>query len=333
MTEIYTCFSYLVESSPQWIRDVEELERTIAERQQEMVRVPVPLSHNTKKTPSNESLRDGSPYQAGGYGYGSPNAFRMEVNSNPEAAHNHTGQVKAYDTMHMLLSQRKRKTTSILSNNTAPAKYRSRSMIIVYYDSRVQASFEHLVRSIGTGRNYIRKARMAARMEALSASVGDTDELDVGREIPSFRSTRRMGIPASPGSSMNGVHATDSALIEADVALERAQGYCERGAHQFLRDGVCREETAGTKGCFGELLRVAEKELARQRMKLQERRAEGERRRSAALAAAQQTSVSALAAFGSGPLEADDDNDDDEDDGLDMANMSLPPFRRATART
>lgn len=324
MTEIYTCFKYLVESSPQWIRDVEELERTVAERQQEMVRVPVPFSQNPKRTPSNESLRDGSPYQAYGYGYGYPNGFRMEVNSNPEAAHNHTGQVKAYDTMHMLLSQRKRKTTSILSNNTAPAKYRSRSMIIVYYDSRVQASFEHLVRSIGTGRNYIRKARMAARMEALSAGVDDADEFGMNREIPSFRSARRIDTPTG------GAQATDIALDGADEALERAQGYCERGAHQFLRDGECGEETAGTKGCFRDLLRVAEKELARQYLKQQERRAEEERRRSAAFSAAQQMSVPALAALGSAPLEADDD---DDDDGFDMANMSLPSFRRAVART
>lgn len=331
MTEIYNCFRYLVESSPQLIHDVEELERTVAERQKEMVRVPVQVSHNPKKSPSNESLRDGSPVQAYGYGYGYglPNvASRMEVNSNPEA-HNHEGQVRGYDTIHMWLSQRKRKTASILSNATAPVKFRSRSMIIIYYDSRVQASFEHLVRNIGTGRNYIRKARMAARMEALSAGVDGGDSFK--REIPSFRSIRRIAIPGASGGSTNGAQATDQALTEADEALERAQGFCERGAHQFLRDGECEEETEGTKDTFRDLLRISEKELARQNLKLQERRAEEERRRNAALVAAQQMSVPSFsAAFSSSPLEPDDD---DKDDGFDMASMPLPPFRRAMART
>jgi hypothetical protein len=331
MSEIYNCFKYLLDSSPQWVRDVEELERTIAERQNEMVRSPVPVSPTPKKTASNESLRDGSPLQPERHGYNNPNGgSRMEVNSNPEAAHNHEGHVRAFDAMHMLLSQRKRKTTSVLSNNTAPIKFRSRSMIIVYYDSRVQASFEHLVRSIGTGRNSIRKARMAARMEALSAGEDDPD--DFTREIPSFRSTRKMGMSPKASGSKNGAQATEQALAEADEALERAQRFCETGAHQFLRDGECQEETEGTKTSFRELHSIAEKELARQNLRQQQQEQNAEEdRRNAAIATAQQMSVPAFStALATQALEADDGEDNGE---FDIGSVSLPPFRRAMART
>jgi hypothetical protein len=43
-------------------------------------------------------------------------------------------------------------------------KYRTRSMIIVYYDSQVQLAFEELVKFISASRNAMRKGKMAARM-------------------------------------------------------------------------------------------------------------------------------------------------------------------------
>jgi hypothetical protein len=75
---------------------------------------------------------------------------------------------------------RKRKTVSIISNESVPTKFRSRSMIIVYYDSEIQKSFEEIVRNIGTARNNIRKARMADRMKALNS----------GKNTPMFTSSR-----------------------------------------------------------------------------------------------------------------------------------------------
>jgi len=327
MTEIYNCFKFLVDSAPQWVNDVEELEGIIAERQKEMVRVPVPVSHHPQKTPSNESLRDGIPRQTNRQGY--PN--RMEVNSNPEASYNHNGDARAIDTMQMTLMQRKRKTTSIASNNTAPVKFRSRSMIIVYYDSRVQASFERLVRSISAGRNHIRKARMAARVDALSAGGGADAATGHRPELPTFRSARMIiGVPAGAGVLAHGAAATDSALSACDALLDRAQDLCERGAHQFLRDGECGAETAGTKLAFRELATAAQSEFTRQLVKQGERRMEEERRRSAAVAAAQQMSVPAVTTYGAAPLLPDED---DGDEGLDMSGGPLPPFRRVTART
>lgn len=330
MAEIYTCFKFLVENTPTWIRDVEELERRVGERQVEVEKIPATASrNNNKRTQSNESLRENGRPMSG------PSCY---ATANPEAAHSSNGYVNGYSNGPKCSpsSQRKRKTSSVLSNNTAPVKFRSRSMVIVYYDSRVQATFEQLVRNIGAGRNHIRKARMAARMEAFTADSENTD--DERFELPVFRSTRQLGLLSmhninTRNSADDSRMATDSALNEVDAALERAQDFCEKGAHQFLRDGDCSEETANTKDSFRTLLGVAERELAKQNLLLQER-IEEERRLTGAnlvattVATQEEIVIPNTATLVGGHIEADDD---DNDDSYDTLNVKLPSFR-ATAR-
>ncbi|KAJ6437041.1 hypothetical protein O9K51_10338 [Purpureocillium lavendulum] len=55
-----------------------------------------------------------------------------------------------------------RRSSSMASAESPPTTYRTRSIIIVYYDSYVQAFFDELVRFVSSNRNLIRKARMAA---------------------------------------------------------------------------------------------------------------------------------------------------------------------------
>ncbi|TVY41758.1 hypothetical protein LOCC1_G006153 [Lachnellula occidentalis] len=59
---------------------------------------------------------------------------------------------------------RKRKTDSLASGESNTPKYRTRSMIIVYYDSAVQTAFEELVKFVSASRNAMRKGKMAAKM-------------------------------------------------------------------------------------------------------------------------------------------------------------------------
>ncbi|KAM3154853.1 hypothetical protein ABEW05_004659 [Botrytis cinerea] len=59
---------------------------------------------------------------------------------------------------------RKRKTESLASGNSHAPRYRTRSMIIVYYDSAVQTAFEELVKFVSGNRNAMRKGKMAAKM-------------------------------------------------------------------------------------------------------------------------------------------------------------------------
>ncbi|KAI1381782.1 hypothetical protein F4677DRAFT_3850 [Hypoxylon crocopeplum] len=60
--------------------------------------------------------------------------------------------------------RRRQKTDSMISNENTVQKYRSRNMIIVYYDSYVQSFFEELVKFVSLQRNSMRKAKMAAKV-------------------------------------------------------------------------------------------------------------------------------------------------------------------------
>lgn len=62
------------------------------------------------------------------------------------------------------------------------SKYRSKSLVIVYYDSYVQSFFEEVVKFVSASRNLMRKAKMAAkvaqikRMAELDIPDGDSSE-------------------------------------------------------------------------------------------------------------------------------------------------------------
>jgi len=245
----------------------------------------------------------------------------------------------------MVLAKRKRKTTSLLSNTSGAHKYRSRSTIIVYYDSEVQEAFEQLVRNIGIGRNHIRKARMAARMEALTSN--DDGDMDSGFPIRNTRvgvnvgyaTTLPRGLRSASGLDPRpdpvadgfGNSATD-ACVMADKALDKAQALCEKGAHQFLRDGDCAEETARAKESFEKVIETSRKEAERLKVVEQERErvrvGERQKERERQERGREEVDIHpALLQQPNGLIEADDD-DESEDDGFDdPASLPRPPFR------
>ncbi|KAI9724109.1 MAG: hypothetical protein M1812_000828 [Candelaria pacifica] len=168
------------------------------------------------------------------------------------------------------LPRRKRKAFATASLASAAASngetiYRTRSMIIVYYDSFVQDSFEAMVRNIGTARSLIRKGKMARRMEemtaALDATATPTAERAAGDEeefVPKISFVRRgargpagnskpVGGPGARESSLGGIPDKKDIFDIADEKLDKAQALCEKGAHQFLRDGDCDEEIQGIR--------------------------------------------------------------------------------------
>ncbi|KAF2493821.1 hypothetical protein BU16DRAFT_464404 [Lophium mytilinum] len=145
-------------------------------------------------------------------------------------------------------------------------------MIVVWYDSEVQKAFEALVRCIGTGRNLLRKGKMAAKMDALAEMAnsfdddGDDDDptAKIGYKprvsvMPNFRSTRRMGGPGGPAGEDSGAK-----FDTVDKELEKAQSLCERGAHQFLRDGDCRTELNAVRQHFADVQKFSEQYLPKQ---------------------------------------------------------------------
>ena len=295
MSEGLKCFEYISENTPVWVEILQSLELKIKDRQREIERVPVP-SHKLKRTGSNESIRP-QPESEGA---------RIEVVSAPQP--NDVSPVPK--SQQMYIAKRKRKTASLMSHESGPSKYRTRSMIIVYYDSEIQAAFEQLVRHIGSGRNLIRKARMAARMEALT-SGSNAALMSGSREgyaptIAMFRSARGPGPRADPLADSGS--SSDDGFGLTDAALEKAQSFCERGAHQFLRDGDCNEEIVGARTQFEETIRLSMMERARLKEDEEQRRREQEEKKSKSAGSA------AEILNGESFIEADDDSDDEDFD-------------------
>jgi hypothetical protein len=150
-------------------------------------------------------------------------------------------------------------------------------MIVVSYDGDVQKAFELLVRSIGTGRNMLRKAKMEARMNEMAAraeSSEEEDEDDDGEEDVSqsrinyrARMSSLRARSAARRSGRLGVSSgspTPAELFDAtDKTLEQAQELCEKAAHLTLRDGDCRKELEGVRTHFQSLLETAKTEVTK----------------------------------------------------------------------
>lgn len=226
--------------------DLAAIEAKIAKLQTEISRVPIAATAPPKRKPASlESIRPDD-----------ENAISTILEDNTAASTQPTA---------TQLAKRKRKPGSVLSAASGPAKYRSRTMIVLMYDGDVQKMFEDVVKCIGTGRNLLRKGKMAAKMDALADMANmlddEADEEDTTSKIgfkprvhglPNFRSTRHMAGPRGPAESSGEKYDV------ADKALEKAQSLCERGAHQFLRDGDCRKELNGMKEQFAEVVRLSE---------------------------------------------------------------------------
>ncbi|KAI1394071.1 uncharacterized protein F4822DRAFT_35606 [Hypoxylon trugodes] len=83
--------------------------------------------------------------------------------------------------------RKRQKTDSMLSHENSVQKYRSRNMIIVYYDSYVQSFFEELVKFVSIQRNSMRKAKMAAKVARIrrlaEIEMPDEEDEDEGHEL------------------------------------------------------------------------------------------------------------------------------------------------------
>jgi hypothetical protein len=299
-------FDFLHENIPLWHKNIAEIEAKVATVQTEINRVPVAaVPAPKKKAASMETIKNDDDNAIG-------------TIQEDDAA----GPVAPPTAMQMM--KRKRAPGSVLSGSSGPIKYRSRTMIVLYYDSEVQTSFEALVRVIGTGRNLLRKGKMAAKMDALADMANALDDRcgedpDTAAKIgyrprppglPNFRSTRRTGGPGGPADS------SGEKFDVADKALEKAQNLCERGAHQFLRDGDCRKELNGVRQHFAEVQRLS-KLYAITVTKPEEVKVEAEKEEPKAVQVTERTPMPSMKV-----IEVDDADDGEE--------WVLPPIRRTT---
>ncbi|PKS09233.1 hypothetical protein jhhlp_003847 [Lomentospora prolificans] len=172
--------------------------------------------------------------------------------------------------------RKRHRSQSIVSVEGNPAAYRSRSMIIVYYDSYVESFFEELVKFVSASRNLMRKAKMAAKVAQIKKLAeldnheddDDDENSEVTPPLPSIRylsATRSSAMTsafARRGVRGAGGDANDF-YDKLDKGLEYVQSMCERAAHQFLRDGDCNEEIGNISRRLGETKELADKEMER----------------------------------------------------------------------
>jgi hypothetical protein len=210
-----------------------------------------------------------------------PPAPTSPGSNTPSAIKRQTQQALAVAQSRARAQVRKRhRTESVISAEGAPVKFRTRSMIIVYYDAFVQSFFEELVKFVSASRNLMRKAKMAAKVAQIrrmaEMEVSEVDEeggasgdAPILEALPSLRymRTRRTGpgaggFPRAGGSGLLG-DAPPDAYDELDKGLEYVQSMSEHAAHQFLRDGECTEEIGNIQRRLTETKELAEKEQER----------------------------------------------------------------------
>ncbi|KAI6093533.1 hypothetical protein F4821DRAFT_1545 [Hypoxylon rubiginosum] len=182
------CLKALITNVPDWLKRLDELNGQIDQRQQDLANLPEnqvqSSARSVRNVGSTESLkpRDEGPAIPDETRAATPPPVTqnstsqqgaVEAPSSPvsepkskTSLQRQTNEVKATAQRRARATlRRKQKTDSMISNEqTAVQRYRSRNMIIVYYDSYVQSFFEELVKFVSLQRNSMRKAKMAAKV-------------------------------------------------------------------------------------------------------------------------------------------------------------------------
>lgn len=118
------------------------------------------------------------------------------------------------------LRKRNKRSDSVASAEAGAPKYRTRSMIIVYYDSYVQSFFEELVKFVSAQRNLMRKAKMAAKVAHIKrmAELEMPDLIEPEEGPPEVDSSGGGGGGGAGSSSKLAVDNKDGPKLEVDTA-------------------------------------------------------------------------------------------------------------------
>ncbi|KAI0890336.1 uncharacterized protein GGS22DRAFT_150635 [Annulohypoxylon maeteangense] len=238
----------LINNIPDWVKRLEELNGQIDQRQQDLALLPENRPRSSAKSVRNrgstESLKprdECPPINPADITRSTtpppltrPNAQKRdgtgaEVPSSPVSEPRSKVSIQRQEVMATAQRRaratvrKKQKTDSMISNENTVQKYRSRNMIIVYYDSYVQSFFEELVKFVSMQRNAMRKAKMAAKVARIRrmAELEMPDEEDDDDE--------------GNGGGNNDLNPRDS-LLAADIkaAPLRAQDESEEPRLRFV---------------------------------------------------------------------------------------------------
>lgn len=267
---------HLIDTIPEWLTQLNGLAAQVVEQRSRIPQMPQypGIRLTRKKHDSTESLRP----KHKGFGEADDAAVIVNEISLPSAPSRPSTPNKD-SAMFLQEVRRKRKPNSGCSGASGPQRYRTRSMIVVYYDSIIQEGFEHMVRNIATARNQLRKGRAAVSFKARMASLGVEENPFAAVEdfaMLNPKVTRSTG-PRSTRTNLDDLCAGAIRVFEeADNDMEAAQSLCEVAAHQFLRDGDCDEEIQGIRTRLENCRRLAQKEMESSRQRREEAEAKVE---------------------------------------------------------
>lgn len=257
-------FVHLNDSLPSWLTKLDELTVSVAEhnaRFLEMARFG--STTLPKRNTSTESLREGPVHHYAIEGETAAKATDIYVPPNPpHQCISHASRARNAANNGILVRKRKASNASALSGQH---RYRTKSMVVVYYDSAVQESFESLFRSIAGARNNLRKGKTAASFKAhiASLSIEQVSTPAAGENSILNPKTMKVSLGRRALGPDFGDDDKQSTFDEADKDLEITQSLCEVAAHQFLRDGDCRVEIEGMRKKFENCRAIAKREVER----------------------------------------------------------------------
>lgn len=283
-------FTYLNDSLPSWLSKLDDLTLSVAEHNARFIELArLGTKSLKKKNPSTESLRDGPVHQPSIEGETDAKATDIYVPPNPShQCLSHAIRARNAVNGTPLVRKRKGSNTSILAEQP---RYRSKSMLVVYYDSAVQDSFESLFRSIATARNNLRKGKTAVTFKAHMSSLGmgESSYPADGEHSTLDPKFLKLGIGRRTRGPDLGADGKLSYFDEADKDLETTQNLCEVAAHQFLRDGDCRLEIDGIRKRLENCGAIAKREV--ERLKVEESREQEEKKSTAVIVEEEQAAV------------------------------------------
>ncbi|KAM7218156.1 hypothetical protein V8F06_006447 [Rhypophila decipiens] len=176
---------------------------------------PQPAAIDTTQGENTKTAKDGAPSSPAESQ--SPSAIQRQTNQMIAA-----GQARARATL-----RKRQRTDSVVSAENQAPKYRTRSMIIVYYDSYVQSFFEELVKFVSASRNMMRKAKMAAKVAQIKRLAEmempeteseeddeDKDEVDIPGAAAATSATMAANTRSGAAAAAAGPIAVDSKAIE-----------------------------------------------------------------------------------------------------------------------
>ena len=265
-------FIHLTDNIPRWLTKLDDLVAKCETQFERFTRITrqgeVKLTRK-KKNKSTESLRPAKDEDI---------AITLQ---NPQGGANTTSCAPALrstteiptafnDSPHRKTPRKRRAGSDLSGEFSSHCRYRTKNMVVVYYDSEIQAAFEDLVRGIALARSTLRKGKNAASFNARLTSIGMRPP-PIAKTIDrpgEFSLDQKATLKPNDSRTSMGYSEMDSMKCyeEMDRDLEHAQNQCERAAHQFLRDGDCTAEMEETKRRFVNCQEVAKQEAEKLRI-------------------------------------------------------------------